>query len=51
MSEKRENKQPDEKTVLPELWQLLIACRDEKDQESLYRELEKRGYRCRALIL
>ena len=42
---------PPAKPALPELWQLLIQCRDEKDQERLYRELEERGYRCRVLIL
>jgi hypothetical protein len=36
---------------LPELWQLLIECKNEKDQERLYHELEKRGYSCRVLTL
>lgn len=42
---------PAKSPSLPELWQLLIQCRDERDQEKLYRELQKRGYPCRALIL
>jgi hypothetical protein len=50
-AKKRETNRPAGKRVLPELWQLLIQCRDEKDQEQLYRELQERGYRCRALIL
>jgi hypothetical protein len=50
MPEKKNDK-PAKSNLLPELWQLLIECRDEKDQERLYRELQQRGYRCRVLIL
>ena len=45
-SPKKSEATPPKRPSLPELWQLLIECRDEKDQEKLYRELQKRGYRC-----
>ena len=36
---------------LPEFWQLLIDCKNEREQERLYRELQKRGIRCKLLIM
>ena len=36
---------------LPELYQVLVQCRDEEDQRQLYERLQQEGYSCRVLTL
>lgn len=41
---------PPELTV-PESYQVVVECRDESDQESVYERMRAEGYRCRVLTL
>jgi ParB-like chromosome segregation protein Spo0J len=43
-------KQPKSVTV-PESFQILVDCRDESDQRTLYERLTAEGYRCRVLTI
>jgi hypothetical protein len=36
---------------IPESYQVVVECRDEADQESIYKRMRKEGYRCRVLTL
>jgi len=37
--------------TIPESYQVVVECRDEADQESIYKRMRKEGYRCRVLTL
>jgi len=41
---------PPEVTI-PESYQVVVECRDEADQESIYERMRAEGYRCRVLTL
>ncbi len=36
---------------IPELFQVVIECRDEEEQQLMYERMRKEGYRCRVLTL
>ncbi len=36
---------------IPECYQVVVECRDEADQESVYQRMRAEGYRCRVLTL
>jgi hypothetical protein len=36
---------------IPESYQVVVECRDEDDQESIYERMRAEGYRCRVLTL
>jgi hypothetical protein len=37
--------------VLPESYQVVVECRDEEDQQTVYERMRSEGYRCRVLTL
>jgi hypothetical protein len=37
--------------TVPESYQVVVECRDEADQESVYERMRQEGYRCRVLTL
>jgi hypothetical protein len=37
--------------TVPESYQVVVECRDEADQESIYERMRAEGYRCRVLTL
>jgi hypothetical protein len=37
--------------TIPESYQVVVECRDEADQESVYERMRQEGYRCRVLTL
>ena len=37
--------------TIPESYQVVVECRDEADQESVYQRMRQEGYRCRVLTL
>jgi hypothetical protein len=37
--------------TIPESYQVVVECRDEADQESIYERMRTEGYRCRVLTL
>ena len=37
--------------TIPESYQVVVECRDETDQESIYERMRAEGYRCRILTL
>ncbi len=37
--------------VVPESYQVVVECRDEADQETVYERMRAEGYRCRVLTL
>ena len=37
--------------AIPELHQVVVECRDERQQQQLYEQLREEGYRCRVLTL
>ncbi len=43
--------EPASQVHLPELYQVLVQCRDEEDQRQLYERLQQEGYSCRVLTL
>ena len=43
--------EPADQVHLPELYQVLVQCRDEEDQRQLYERLQQEGYSCRVLTL
>ena len=42
---------PHREILLPESFQLLVDCRDERDQRDLYERLVAEGYSCRVLVI
>ena len=37
--------------VIPESYQVVVECRDEEDQQTVYERMRSEGYRCRVLTL
>ena len=37
--------------VVPESYQVVVECRDEEDQQTVYERMRSEGYRCRVLTL
>lgn len=37
--------------VLPAIYQVVVECRSERDQEAVYRRLKAEGRKCRVLTL
>jgi hypothetical protein len=37
--------------AIPELYQIVVECRDEDEQQALYEQLKAQGYQCRVLTL
>jgi hypothetical protein len=37
--------------TVPEIYQIIVECRDEKDQQKVYERMRAEGYRCRVLTL
>lgn len=37
--------------AVPELWQVVVDCQDEADQQTLYERLTGEGYRCRVITI
>ncbi|HVC98674.1 MAG TPA: hypothetical protein VND64_33725 [Pirellulales bacterium] len=36
---------------LPEMWQVLVQCRDEEQQREVYERMTAEGFKCRVLVL
>jgi hypothetical protein len=45
------NPVPPPEIKVPESYQVVVECRDEADQESIYERMRTEGYRCRVLTL
>ncbi len=37
--------------VCPALYQVVVECQDEQEQQALYEQLRQKGYPCRLLML
>lgn len=35
----------------PALYQVVVECQDEREQQALFEQLRQKGYRCRLLML
>ena len=44
------NKPPPRKPM-PAIFQIVVTCRDERDQEEIYRRMKAEGRKCRVLTL
>ena len=42
---------PPPEMTIPESYQVVVECRDEADQQSVYERMRQEGYRCRVLTL
>jgi hypothetical protein len=48
---KRNNNQPPKRDTPPELFQVVIECRDEAQQRELFERFRREGLRVRLLVL
>ncbi len=43
--------EPQVEVIIPESYQVVVECRDEDDQQSVFERMRAEGYRCRVLTL
>jgi hypothetical protein len=50
-SRQQEGSEPRPEVNIPESYQVVVECRDEDDQQSVFERMRAEGYRCRVLTL
>ena len=51
-SPKRRGERRDKPSLpIPTLWQIVVECQSEREQQALFERLRKEGYPCRVLTL
>ena len=49
--EPQQHREPKLPRPLPAVFQVVVTCKDERDQEQVYRRMQAEGRKCRVLTL